>query len=328
MSAVIESDVLTRAAVFQGPQRISAVAVPLPQEGEHQVRVKLQGCGVCASNLPVWEGRPWFQYPFPAGAPGHEGWGIIEAVGAKVRDLKVGDRVAMVSGNAYAERDVADEGSVVKIPASLADQPLPGEPLGCAVNIFNRSDIQPGQTVGIIGIGFLGALLTSLCVRAGARVVALSRRSCALEMAEHYGASAMIQTDDTNKAIQQARRSIKDAGCDRVIEVVGNQEALDLASGLVGVRARLVIGGYHQDGNRSINMQHWNWLGLDVINAHERAPEQYAAGIREAIALIAADQLDPTPLYTHRFSLGETDAAFHTLSERPQGFFKALIECE
>ncbi len=48
------------------------------------------------------------------------------------------------------------------LPPELAGQPFPGEPLGCAMNIFRRSDIQPGQTVAIVGIGFLGALLTRL----------------------------------------------------------------------------------------------------------------------------------------------------------------------
>jgi NADPH:quinone reductase len=318
----------SRAAEFRGNRQVATVETRIRDVGAQQVRVRLQGCGVCASNLPVWEGRPWFNYPFAAGAPGHEGWGVIEDVGADVSGLQAGDRVALISGNAYAEHDVADQSAVVKLPRSMDKHAVPGEPLGCAINIFNRSDIREGQTVAIVGIGFLGALMTALCVRAGARVIALSRRACALEMAERYGASAMIGTDDLNSALQQARAASGPDQCERVIELVGTQGALDLASGLAGVRARLVIGGYHQEGSRTVNMQNWNWLGLDVINAHERDTAQYVAGMREAIALIDAGELDPSPLYTHRFPLRDTDAAFRTLEERPDGFFKALIECE
>jgi threonine dehydrogenase-like Zn-dependent dehydrogenase len=318
----------TRAARFNGSRDVSAVDVPLPTPGAKQVRVRLEGCGVCASNLPVWEGRPWFAYPFPAGAPGHEGWGRVDAIGPEVDDFAVGDRVVMVSGKAYARHDIADVAAVVKIPAALADLPVPGEPLGCALNIFRRSDIRAGQTVAIVGIGFLGALLTSLCVHAGARVIAISRRQSALRMAEHFGASSRITLNEPAAAVRQARAFCGEQGCERVIEAVGNQAALDVASELTGVRARLVIAGYHQDGRRSVDLQRWNWLGLDVVNAHERDPLEYRRGMQEALDHIASGALDPTPLYTHIFPLEETGAAFRTLAERPDGFFKALITCQ
>jgi threonine dehydrogenase-like Zn-dependent dehydrogenase len=318
----------TRAARFNGGREVSAVEAPMPTPAARQVRVRLEGCGVCASNLPVWEGRPWFTYPFPPGAPGHEGWGRIEAMGAEVSDFAIGDRVAMVSGKAYALHDVADVDAVVKIPATLADLPVPGEPLGCALNIFRRSDVRAGQTVAIVGIGFLGALLTSLCVRAGARVIAISRRRSALLMAEHFGASLCVALDEPAKTVRQALGFSGEQGCDRVIEAVGNQTALDVASDLTGVGARLVIAGYHQDGRRYVNLQHWNWLGLDVVNAHERDPLQYRRGMQEALDRIASGALDPTPLFTHIFPLEETGAAFRTLEERPDGFFKALISCQ
>lgn len=48
------------------------------------VRIRMEGCGICASNLPVWQGRPWFRYPMEPGSPGHEGWGVIEEAGEGV----------------------------------------------------------------------------------------------------------------------------------------------------------------------------------------------------------------------------------------------------
>jgi threonine dehydrogenase-like Zn-dependent dehydrogenase len=318
----------TLAAVFNGGGIVKPAQVSIPEPAARQVRVRLEGCGVCASNLPVWEGRPWFKYPFEPGAPGHEGWGKVEALGEAVTELNIGDRVAMVSGRAYAQHDVADVDSVVKIPPRLASTPFPGEPLGCVTNIFRRSDIRAGQTVAIVGIGFLGALLTSLCVRAGARVIALSRRDSALSMADQFGASSLVNLSDPAHAAREVQKLCAGQGCERVIEAVGTQSTLDLATALAGVRARLVIAGYHQDGRRTVDMQRWNWQGLDVINAHERDPAEYRRGMQEASDLIASGALDPTPLYTHLFPLEDTGAAFQTLAERPDGFFKALITCE
>ncbi|HVS76585.1 MAG TPA: alcohol dehydrogenase catalytic domain-containing protein, partial [Steroidobacteraceae bacterium] len=89
---------------------VERVEAPAPAAGE--VRVKLEGCGVCGSNLPVWEGRPWFNYPLDPGAPGHEGWGIVDRLGEGVDGVAPGDRVALLSYHAYAEYDVAPESAV------------------------------------------------------------------------------------------------------------------------------------------------------------------------------------------------------------------------
>jgi threonine dehydrogenase-like Zn-dependent dehydrogenase len=296
---------------------------PLPQEGE--VRVRLEGCGVCGSNLPVWEGRPWFQYPLEGGAPGHEGWGVIDRLGPGARNWAIGDRVAVLSTHSFAEHDCASVDALVRLPPQLAGRPFPGEPLACAMNIFRRSEIAPGQTVAIVGIGFLGACLTALATQAGARVVALSRRRFALEMAERYGAVARIRLEDPATAVREARRLVADRGYERVIECVGSQVALDVASRLAGTRARLIIAGYHQDGERRVDLQQWNWLGLDVVNAHERDRAQYRQGLQEAIRIVCEGGLDPWPLFTHSFALGETADAFQALAGRPEGFLKALV---
>ena len=80
--------------------------------------------------------------------------------------------------------------------------PFPGEPLGCAMNIFERSEIRAGQTVAILGIGFLGALLIQLAHHAGAKVIAISRKASSLELARKLGADEVIQMDDHWKIIE------------------------------------------------------------------------------------------------------------------------------
>jgi threonine dehydrogenase-like Zn-dependent dehydrogenase len=85
------------------------------------------------------------------------------------------------------------------------------------------------------------------------------------------------------------------------------------------------VAGYHQDGMRQVNMQLWNWRGIDVINAHERDPGTALDGIRGAIQAVTDGTLDPAPLYTHRFELGELDQALDTMRRRPDGFLKALV---
>jgi threonine dehydrogenase-like Zn-dependent dehydrogenase len=314
-----------RAAIISGPRQSELEHRTIPEPGAGEVRIRLEGCGVCGSSLPLWEGRPWFQYPAEPGSPGHEGWGIIDAIGGNVSGLQVGDRVAALSYRAYAEYDIAAAGAVVPLPENLAGRFFPGEPLGCAVNIFRRSEIEAGQTVVIIGIGFLGALLTRLATRAGARVIAISRRPFAQDLALELGADIAMPLDDHGKIVEHVGRLTGGEGADRVIEAVGSQWPLDLATDLTRIRGRLIIAGYHQDGPRQVNMQLWNWRGLDVINAHERDPEVYVEGIRGAVEAVSSGILNPARLYTHTFQLDQLDQAFEMMRERPDGFLKALV---
>jgi threonine dehydrogenase-like Zn-dependent dehydrogenase len=312
-----------RAAVITAPGSAQLQRLPTPDPGPGEVLVELEGCGVCGSDLPVWQGRPWFDYPRDPGAPGHEGWGRIAAAGDGVRSVAVGTRVAAISYRSDAEFDVAAADAVVALPEELDGLPFPGEALGCAMNVARRSGLRPGQTVAVVGIGFLGALLVQLAAGAGARVIAISRRPFAHEVARTMGAQHVLGAgDDAVEAVQELTGGRL---CDRVLEVTGRQTPLDLASQLVRVRGRLVIAGFHQDGRRSVDLQLWNWRGLDVVNAHERDRAAYVRGVRDAVEAVARGELDPAPLYTHEFSLGEIAAAFDTAAERPHGFLKALV---
>jgi threonine dehydrogenase-like Zn-dependent dehydrogenase len=316
---------MMRAAVVTGPGQVRIDRTARPEPGPNQVRVRLEGCGVCASNLTPWSGPEWMQFPTEPGALGHEGWGVVDALGEGVEGLAVGDRVAALSYKAYAEYDVADADAVVALPDCLAGQPFPGEPLGCAMNIFHRSDIRAGQTVAIVGIGFLGGILTRLASDAGARVIAISRRPFSLDVARLMGAAETIRMDDHNAIVGLVKELTGGAFCDRTIEAVGKQWPLDLAAELTRERGKLIVAGYHQDGPRQVNMRLWNWRGLDVINAHERDPKVYIRGIREAVEAVASGRLDPRALHTHTYPLERLDEALDATRDRPEGFFKALV---
>jgi threonine dehydrogenase-like Zn-dependent dehydrogenase len=322
---LLQSETAMRAARIVAPGQVESVEIARPTPRPNEVRVRLEGCGVCASNLPPWEGRPWFTYPMAPGALGHEGWGRIDAVGDEVTAFSRGERVGLLSQNAYAQFDVAPAEAVVRLPEKLGDEPFPAEPLGCALNIFRRSEIQVGQTVAIVGIGFLGALLTQLATRAGARVIALSRRPFALQVARSLGAAKTISLGAKSASIESVRQLTGGKFCDVVIEATGKEEPLNLAAELTAERGRLVIAGYHQDGPREINLQLWNWRGLDVINAHERDPAIYREGMQLAVDAVTRGLLTPAPLYTHTFPLSELASAFRFTAERPNGFMKALI---
>lgn len=305
-----------RAAVISAPGQVRLEEVADPEPGPGQVRVALEGAGVCASELPVFDGRDWFDYPRTPGEPGHEGWGRVESLGAGVTSLRVGQRVALISHRAHAELDVTQADNVVVLDGRLEpDAPFPGEPLACAVNAVARAQVTPGARVAVIGCGFQGLLLVQLCAGVAGEVVAVSRRACARALAGDLGATRSHHPDDPE---------LGQGGFDVVFEVTGHAAPLDLAGHLCRVRGRMVIVGYHQDGRRCVDMQLWNWRGLDVVNAHERDPAAYVSGLRQALEAVADGRLMPDPLFTHEFALDDLQSAYQISMQRPEGFVKAL----
>ena len=301
------------------------------------MRIRVRGCGVCGSDMGPWKGLQGLSYPMPAGAPGHEVFGTIEAVGRGVQGLSPGQPVTALTYRAYAEYDLARAQDLVPLPESLADRPVLGEPVACAVNVMRRAAVREGDVVVLLGTGFLGALALQLLRVPGAprprRVIAVSRRRLSKELAERLGADEYLTYDDAPEGGVHGRVGAASGGqmADVVIEATGRQKPLDLAAELTRVRGRLVIAGYHQDGPRTVNMQLWNWRGIDVINAHERDPQIYRQGMEEGVRLLSLQEaggLDLAPLITHTFPLAEINRAFATAEERPAGFLKSVVMAE
>jgi threonine dehydrogenase-like Zn-dependent dehydrogenase len=244
MAVVVRRATMT-AAVVAAPRVARVEAVPVPAPGPGEVLVHVEGCGVCASSLPTWEGRPWFAYPLEPGAPGHEAWGRLED----------GTRVAVLTQRGFAEWAIVRADEIVPLPPALDGLPFPGEALACAVMVHRRARVQPGERVALVGMGFLGTAVAQLAERDGAEVVPVRRET----------------------PLDRIRES-----CDCVIEAAGVQETLDAASALVREGGRLVIAGYHQDGRREIDLGSWNWRGLELVNAHERDTVVVLDALREA----------------------------------------------
>lgn len=314
-----------KAAVCKAPGLYVIETVDMPKCGANDVLIRLKGCGVCSSGIPVWEGRPWFTYPLETGAPGHEGWGIIEGVGSDVKEYTSGQWVVCLSQNAFAEYCVVPESHIALIPQQLEGEYLPGEALGCVINIFNRCEIRRGQNVAVIGAGFIGLALSSLALGFGANVSIVSRNKGALKIAQKMGIEQTVQYDGLSDNLLKIMKGMCQDGYDCVIEATGYQKPLDLASELVKIRGRLVVAGYHQDGVRSVNMQSWNWRGIDVINAHERDYHVCMNGMKAALKAVERKQIDIGTLLTHVYTLDKISDAFNAAKNRQDGFVKAVV---
>lgn len=314
-----------RAARMVGPHQLRVEEIVMPEPGPRQLRIRVQGCGVSPSSLPIWAGASAQTYPLLAGQPGDEAWGVVDALGSEVRSFREGDRVAVVGHQGYAEYEVVDARAALKLPEELKDLPFPGKSLGGALNVFERSRILAGQLVAVVGVGFLGALVTRLATVAGARVIALSRRAFSLAVAREMGATAVIEAVAHDQAVAEVAELTLGELCETVIETTGHQNALSLASRLVSRRGSLVIAGRHEDGPRQVDLSLWSDRGIDVINPHERQPDAQLTSMKAALQALESGQLEPTSLYTHPLGLERLAEALDLAQNRPLGFIKALV---
>ncbi|HEY6443368.1 MAG TPA: alcohol dehydrogenase [Candidatus Acidoferrales bacterium] len=239
--------------------------VPNPEAG--QVRIKVQACGICHSDVLTKDGWPGIQYPR---VPGHEVAGIIDELGAGVAVWKKGQRVGVgwhggqdntcpscrrgdfrncqnlkIPGisydGGYQQYMVAPVEALVAIPESLSD--VEAAPLLCAgittYNALRHSGAMPGDLVAVQGIGGLGHLGVQWANKSGYKVAAIGRGSENAALAKKLGAHVYIDSKATNAAQELQKLG----GAQVILATAPSSKAMsELIDGL-GPNGKLVVVG-------------------------------------------------------------------------------------
>jgi 2-desacetyl-2-hydroxyethyl bacteriochlorophyllide A dehydrogenase len=311
-----------RIAVLRGPREFQVVEAPVPEIGPDDVLVEARACGVCASELDMWEGRG--ANPFPL-EPGHEVSGTVVARGEAVTGLELGAPVAVwATGRGYADyvavrADYCRPADGVPLDVALA------EPLACAANAVELADVRLGDDVLIIGAGFMGNLVQDLVQLRGVRhVIVADTRADALERARKLGATRVV--DVTAESLVDVVADLTDgAGVDISFEVTGTQAPLDVVGDVTRMSGKIAIVGYHQGVPRTLPLGHWNWMAFEIVNAHFRDVNTIMRGMTVGMRLLQAGRLSMAELVTHRFALDDINDAFATAVSKPEGFVKATV---
>jgi L-iditol 2-dehydrogenase len=312
-----------RVAVLREPGRFEIVDEVFPQIGREEVRLRVAICGVCASELDMWRGArghatfPWY--------PGHEVSGVVEEVGEGVAWPPVGEPVgAWVTTRGFADEVVVAAEHCVPIGGTPVDIALT-EPLACAVNAIELTDVRLGDDVLVVGAGYMGLLLLQLAGQRGPRhLIVADVRDEALEHARALGATHVVNAA-TEPVTELVSELTGGTGVDVSIEATGTQAALASLGDVTRMSGTVTIAGYHQGEPRAIDLATWNWKAFRIANAHFRDVGVIMHGMRRAGRLLASKRVAMEPLVTHRFPLERIDEAFAAAVERPDGFVKAVV---
>jgi 2-desacetyl-2-hydroxyethyl bacteriochlorophyllide A dehydrogenase len=310
-------------AVLCAPRRLDVIDAPVPQIEDDEVLVRVAYCGVCASELDLWEGKAGSSI-FPR-FPGHEVSGIVEQIGAEVRTLKPGDPVAVwVTGRGFAQY-VAVKAAYC-LPAG--DVPLDlalAEPLACAVNTVELANLSLGDDVVMIGAGFMGHLVQKLVAMQGPRhLIVADTRADALVRARQLGAGHVVNV--ACESLVEAVEELTDGrGADASFEVTGVQAPLLVLGDVTRMSGKVVLVGYHQGGHREIPLAQWNYKAFQIVNAHFREEATIMRGMRIGMRLLTSGRLSLDGLVTHRYALQDINQAFAVAYEKPIGFVKSTV---
>lgn len=241
----------------------------LPQPGPHEVRIRVQACGVCHSDSATVQGHmPGLKYPR---IPGHEVIGVLEALGPEVRGWQQGARVGVgwfpgacgyctqcrrdnafacenIQGatgvtrdGGYATHMLAHATALARVPAEL--DAVAAAPLLCAgittFNALRHSGAGAGDLVAIHGVGGLGHLGIQFAARLGLRVVAINRGRDKEALARSLGAHEYIDSAASDPAA--ALRAL--GGARAILATVTDAAAMQAVAGGLGVNGTLLVIG-------------------------------------------------------------------------------------
>jgi alcohol dehydrogenase len=324
--------------VYHGPGRRAWETVPDRQiEQPTDAIVRIESSTICGTDLHILKGDvPEVK---PGTILGHEAVGTVVEVGAAVTTIAPGDRVlvscitscgrcrfcneghpGLCTGGGgwifghlidglqaeYARVPFADT-SVYKVPDELSDEQVlflaDILPTAFEVGVLNGG-VQPGDTVAIVGAGPIGlATIMTARLYTPARIIAIDLADARLERAREFGADVVINNgaEDAQARVMELTNGL---GVDVAVEAVGVPATFELCADLIRPGGRVANVGVH--GHAATLHLEKLWIRDVTITT----------GLVDAVTtpmllrLIEGGRLDPTPFATHRFGLGDTEAAY------------------
>ena len=339
-----------RAARAVGPRRFEVRDVPLPECAPEQVRVRIEACGICGSDLHRYHAE---QMPRDH-TPGHEMAGVIDAVGGEVSGAVPGTQVVVEplrscgaceycrSGRdsicpdvqlygwhldgGLADYVAVPEHRVYPVAADLRPEIAAlAEPVAVSIHGLSRGGFEPGQRVLVLGAGAIGQM-TLLCARAlGAGEVWMTARYAhQAEAARVLGAKRVLTEEEASLGQLQALG--RSSAFDLVVETVGGH-ADTLASACAAARPGGVVSvlGVFMDVPSLDPMQAlMKELDLRWSNCYHRA-RNGRADFELAAGLVDTERESLAHLTTHQFPLTEVERAFEIASDKKSGAVKVTV---
>ena len=329
-----------KAVMYYAPQDIRVESTAIQACEDDEVRVKVDACAVCGSDLKAYNhGNPRIKPPLVIG---HEFTGIVETIGKNVNSFSLGDRIVMAvavsCGQCYyckqgwpnicAEVAVmgfgypggmaeyitiparaVKNGHLVKVPQGInAEYAALAEPVGCAVNSIENCHIQPDDTVVVIGAGTMGIINACVAREFGAeKIILVNRSTPRLKRAESFGSDLFINSEEQDVA--QIIFDVTDGlGADVVIAAAPAVKPQEMALELVRKRGTVCLFASLPIGKNilALDSRKIHYGEIRVVGTSDCTARQ----VEKAVEMLSNNRLPVDKLATHILKLDEIFTAF------------------
>ena len=329
------------ACLLKGPGKVVLEDVPPPKMGQGDVLVRLKAGGICGTDLEKIDGGFG-----PVGILGHEVSGVIEQVGVGVHSLKPGDRVVahhhVPCYNCYycqhSDYTMCDSfkatnldpcgfaeffrvpgfnvtrGGVISLPDTVGfEEAALLEPTACCIRALDKSRVQSGNNVLIVGLGPTGLTHLQLLRNMGAgEIVGTDIQKARLNMAKKMGADLVL--DPNEQDVPREVRKIASSGADLAIVSTGNPKALSQAFSSVRKGGRILLFGAPAQGAiYQLDVSSLFARQISIVTSYSCVEPE----IRRALNLVSRKAIDLGSLVTHRFPLKEAPEALEFAGSSP-----------
>jgi len=334
------------AAFYRGDKSfvVEQTAAQVPNAGEVAVRVAY--CGICGTDMHVYHGNMDARVGLNR-VVGHEMSGTVEAIGANVTNVKMGQKVVVRPLDHCNDCPACDAGhfhichqlnflgldtdgamqEIWTVPAHTLhvlpddlrlDHAALIEPVAVACHDVRMSDLKEGEDVVVIGGGPIGILVAMVARDYGGRVVVSEVNKARLAIAQKLGFKIINPAEVDLKA--EINTITGEKGADVVFEVSGTQPGVDAMTEVAATRGRIVMVAIHAQKPK-IDLFQFFWRELSLVGVRVYEPVDY----EKAIGIIASGGVDANTVITDVAPLSDIQKAFDDLDRSPTAL-KSLIK--
>jgi 2-desacetyl-2-hydroxyethyl bacteriochlorophyllide A dehydrogenase len=334
-----------RAVTFQAPGEVRVEEKPDPElSARDDAIVAIDASGICGSDLHIYHGRVKIA---PGFTIGHEFVGTVAAAGDDVTRVKIGDRVLgcfhSACGTCFfclkgvfhkcdqmrtfghgaglgnlqgtqAEQALVPHANMTlrKVPDGIENDValFAGDVAGTGYHAVATAEVEPGDSVAVLGLGPVGLCAVQTAIAAGAGpVLAIDTVEQRLQMAKAFGATPVHLTEQSPR--DAAKELTEGRGVDAAIDAVGHPDALDLAIRLTRKAGTVVaIGVYAEPCQVHMGLV---WIkALTLRSGHANV----IGHVDRVLGMLASGTLDPSPLVTHHMALDDAPDAYRVYDQR------------
>lgn len=314
--------------------------VPVPAYGPDEVLVRVKASSICGTDVHIYKWDDWAaRTVVTPNVFGHEFAGIVEAVGDRVTNVKVGDHVSgeghvvcgvcksCRTGNAHVCPHTRSFGitlpgcfgeyAVLRASNVIQNDPkLPFEiaclqdPLGNAVQTVLAGDIV-GKSVAVVGVGPIGLMAIAVAKACGSgTIIAVDINPYRLEMAKTMGADVIVNSKEVN-SVQAIREATNGEGAEVVLEMSGHPDAIRDALKAAAQAGRVSLLGIPSKEVAFDLAEDVIFKGLQLVGITGRRMYDTWYQLK---GLLERGRIDLTPIITHRFTLDRYEEAFDLMS--------------